>query len=229
LKESGVIARKRPKKWIISPANKIKRLRWAKLMLKVDESEWRKIVFSDESLIAKGFEGRYAHSKVGDTKIYDFAMQSNRWGPRVHVWGAISYDGIVSLEFLNENVTSNSYKELLERRLSPLLSQFEAGDLIFQQDGAPAHTSGLVTTYLHSKKITVLPWPPQSPDLNLIENVWRNMKNRLKANYDTEMELRASVLQEWEGLKDSFIKKLYNGMRKRLQAVVRAKGGPTRY
>ena len=50
-------------------------------------------------------------------------------------------------------------------------------DQIFQQDGAPCHTSGSTMKFLRGKKIRVLQgWPAQSPQMNIIEHIWGRMK-----------------------------------------------------
>jgi transposase len=43
---------------------------------------------------------------------------------------------------------------------------------IFQQDNDPKHTSKLAKRFFEEKNIELLPWAPQSPDLNPIENLW---------------------------------------------------------
>jgi len=45
-------------------------------------------------------------------------------------------------------------------------------EFIFMQDGAPCHTSKSTMKFLDQHKICLLyDWPPQSPDLNVIENI----------------------------------------------------------
>ena len=43
---------------------------------------------------------------------------------------------------------------------------------IFQQDNCPAHKSKGVSKWFTENEIKLLIWPPQSLDLNIIENVW---------------------------------------------------------
>ena len=46
----------------------------------------------------------------------------------------------------------------------------------FQQDNDPKHKSRVVKSWLDGNEINVLEWPPQTTDLNPIENLWRIIK-----------------------------------------------------
>jgi len=61
---------------------------------------------------------------------------------------------------------------------------------IFMQDGAPAHAADSTELELLERRIESLGWPPYSPDLNPIENVWDWMKVIWRTSYD---QLRAAV------------------------------------
>ncbi|ORD97419.1 TCB2 [Hepatospora eriocheir] len=56
----------------------------------------------------------------------------------------------------------------------------ELDKFILQQDNDPKHTSNVVKDWLDEKNIDVLPWPPQSPDMNPIEHIWAYMKMCLR-------------------------------------------------
>jgi transposase len=229
LVEDGLRARCCPKKWVISKINRIKRLKWAKIMLELSDEDWQRVVFTDESSFQGGNKPQTARCWKPQDVLNNFPVQQERWGPKVLVWGAISWEGIFGFEFVTGKMDSKAYKELLGRRLNPYLAKFQDGELFWQQDNAPAHTAGEVTDFLRNTSINVLPWPAQSPDLNLIENVWNTIKRKLKYSYDTQIELRADVLRVWNDVSVSYVKKLYASMRSRLRAVIRARGGPTKY
>ena len=75
-------------------------------------------------------------------------------------------------------------------------------------------------------------WPAQSPDLSPLEHLWGYLKMRF-AEYEHpsngihELWERSQV--EWEKIPAEECQKLIESMPRRIQAVLRAKGGYTKY
>ena len=77
-----------------------------------------------------------------------------------------------------------------------------------------------------------LPWPAQSPDLNLIEALWLDLETEMGETWgrigDTDI-LETCLRNAWELIPTSRLENLIASMPARLQAVIAAGGGATRY
>lgn len=79
--------------------------------------------------------------------------------------------------------------------------------------------------------IESMPWPGNSPDLNPIENVWAILKRKVCQKKPTTIqELKEIIEYTWyNDISMDFIRKVYESMPHRVESVIRARGGPTRY
>ena len=55
--------------------------------------------------------------------------------------------------------------------------------LQFIQDGAPDHRGRATQAEIRRRKMSMIFWPPYSPDLNLIKSIWDKMKDYLQNNF----------------------------------------------
>ena len=102
---------------------------------------------------------------------------------------------------------------------------------ILQQDGAPCHRSRSTMGYLQSSKgVESLDWPAQSPDLNIIENLWSTLQKRIAGRkIGSQEELWEAIQEEWEAIPREDIIKLFQGMKRRINAVIRSRGHSIKY
>ena len=91
------------------------------------------------------------------------------------VWGIISGDGVGPLVRLQGKVNAGVYKQLVKDHVLPVLRNLTKQPSIFMQDNAPCHKAMVVMNFLNAENVTVMDLPPQSPDLNPIENVWKSL------------------------------------------------------
>ena len=101
------------------------------------------------------------------------------------------------------------------------------------QDNAPSHTAHWAVTALHESGIQEVPFfPPYSPDVNPIEGVWNLLKRRIyqRQPRPTKYEELIEVFRgEWDALEpDDYIKFILS-IPERVQAVLTANGGQTKY
>jgi hypothetical protein len=104
--------------------------------------------------------------------------------------------------FFRGRVYSAAYQHILEYGLIPTIEEFFGDDkMIFQQDLAPCHISKSVKTWLKTNTVDVLPWAANSPDLNLIETVWHDMKtaiNKCNPRPSTLSSLKNVIQTVWD-------------------------------
>lgn len=101
------------------------------------------------------------------------------------------------------------------------------------QDNATIHTSKCTTRFLRENKIDVVHWASKSPDLNIIENLWHLLKLIVYQNmrhYRRIIDLENAIRKAWDTITvDKDIKPLVDSIPKRLEIVIKKKGGLAPY
>uniref|UniRef100_A0A8C6TM61 Tc1-like transposase DDE domain-containing protein n=1 Tax=Neogobius melanostomus TaxID=47308 RepID=A0A8C6TM61_9GOBI len=101
---------------------------------------------------------------------------------------------------------------------------------VFQHDNDPKHTARITKEWLCKKHIKVLAWPSQSPDLNPIENLWRELKLRDSQRQPRNLtDLEKTCVEEWAKIPPAVCANLVKNYRKRLTSVIANKGYCTKY
>ena len=76
----------------------------------------------------------------------------------------------------------------------------------------------------------VLKTPPQSPDLNPIKQIWREVGVKVqKHDIKTKSELKTAMMEEWIDIDTEITEKLVKSIPRCLKAGVGVKGYPTKY
>ena len=102
-------------------------------------------------------------------------------------------------------MNSTSYFKMLE---TPLLTFLESNNNnindvdsnlndIFQQDNAPCHRARATKIWFENNNIDRMNWPPLSPDLNPVENLWVDMSRmiyRYGKQFNNIQDLHSAIL-----------------------------------
>ncbi|KAK3550302.1 hypothetical protein QTP86_024279 [Hemibagrus guttatus] len=123
------------------------------------------------------------------------------------------------------------YPEILSKNLLPSARALkkERG-WVFQHDNDPKHTAQAMKKWLRKKHFKVLEWPSQSPDLNPIENLWRELKSRVAQRQPQNITaLEEICMEEWAKLPETVCKNLVATYRKHLTSVIANKRYITKY
>ncbi|KAJ3509185.1 hypothetical protein NLJ89_g5358 [Agrocybe chaxingu] len=235
------VARKVP---YLSPFHKCQRLAWARIHRTFRPADWKCTMFSDECYVYLGDN----HGRIYVTRRPDEWLLEECLVPtfkqstvRVMVWGCIMEGRkgpLVVLEYpggKGGGLNSNRYREQV---LEPVLLNFyhlmnqERRVVRFQQDGAPSHRSKATKKWFADHGIPLAPHPSSSPDLNPIEPIWHVLKTilrRLEHPPTTVETLRAAVFRAWEEIPLETINRHIGNMGHRVEAVLAARGGHTRF
>jgi transposase len=150
------------------------------------------------------------------------------------VWGCISHDCKLDLVTIQGNLTGDQYiRDVLQPVVVPHFDNHPlATNPVYMDDNARLHRSRAVTAYLQSEAVTYVPWPAMNPDLNPIEHIWDMLGHRIHTReppVQNICQLEAALHREWQQLSQQDIRRLNGGMRHRVEAVIQAHGGYTRY
>jgi hypothetical protein len=237
LRRQGMKAAVKVKKPLLSPQNIRKRKAFAAKYLHWTEDDWRRVVFSDETKVNRtGSDGRcWIWKKKKDT-IQDREVRGTLkyGGGHIMMWGCMTHRGVGYSCRIDGNMNAQVYTSILDGELLRTLDHFgmDKGQVVFQQDNAPTHTSRLAKNWFQRNDLEVLDWPPQSPDLNPIEHLWGHLKRRL-CRHETipkgVHELWVRIQDEWNAIPPEVCEELIRSMPSRVAAVHKVKGRYTKY
>lgn len=195
---------------------------------------WDKVIFSDESQIIIGNNNRvYIWRKRGEGYRPDLVPSKANRKFQVMIWGCICWNGVGTLAKVTGNINSEKYKEILEENIWPVVVRhFPDDQYFFQDDNAPVHRSRVLQEYRAANNLKSISWPAQSPDLNVIENIWLYIKRKLAYRHhviNSDCDLFREIQRIWTDTPTAYIQSLYLSVPRRIMSVIRLKGHLTKY
>jgi len=217
-----------------------RQLKFAKHWIQKPVEFWRRLLWTDEMSI-KLHGTRQTQDLVWRTPDEEFHKDCidhrKRQSNGVLFWGAIRWGKIGPRHFFvlgsDECVNSIVYRDQI--LLGPLKDFWEESfsevDPIVMEDNAPVHKKVCIPVH---DNLGMECWehPPNSPDLNPIENVWHHIKHICATEYENIMsqsQLQDIVNNIWDSFDDNQFNQFIESMPERLEAIIAADGGSTKW
>ncbi len=181
---------------------------------------WNHVLWSDESKVnlfdSDGVQ--YVWRRPGEEYQENCALPTvKHGGGSIMVWGCMTTAGTGELRFIEGNMDSNMYCDILKQKMMPSLQKLFSNI-----------TTKMTTALL--LKVKVMEWPSMSPDLNPIEHVWGTLKQKVEKHHVSNIQqLRDVIMEEWKRMLATTCAALVNSMPRRIKAVIDNNGAPTKY
>jgi len=230
------VPRKKP--WLRGE-NRKRRLTWTRVEKK-RKRNWNTVCWSDEATFYVGENNNVFYVTRGENEEFleknlKPTFKSGR--TKVGVWTCFCGEDIGPLVIIPKGgtMTALRYIEVLKKYFIPFYRRMVCKygpEVVMQEDNASWHKAGAVRKFLAKQNVKYLSWPPQSPDLTPIENLWKQIKGRIghrEQRPKNIKEMEQALREVWPQITPESLLTLNNSMPRRLDAVIKNKGGSTKY
>ena len=210
---------------MIRDANKEKRLAWAREHKGLNFED---VVYTDETTVQIEAHRRTCCYKKGQKPRY---KPKPKHPVKVHVWAGISHRGRTNLCIFEGKMNAPLFISILRKSLVPFIRAVYPDGHCFMQDNDPKHCSKLAKAYYKESGINWWPTPPESPDLNPIENLWHELKEYIRREVKprSKEELIRGIKAFWTTVTVAKCRKYIGHLKKVIPEVIKCDGAATGY
>ena len=140
------------------------------------------------------------------------------------VWGAIRAKDKISCNTFRSNMDELFYIKILQIHLLPAARQQYAQQWRFQQDNDPKHRSKVIKEFLDREVPKTIDWPPNSPNLNPMENMWSILKRRVEKQKPSNIDELETIHEEWQNVDIRIVNNLTGSMKTRCLMIIDSGG-----
>ena len=213
------------------PEHQRKRLAFAKEH-ELWSKEWNNIVWSDEAhfeVLNRKNRTLVRRLQTESDAPFNFVPRVQGGGGSVSVWGCMAGGARGPLVTYSGRVNGPAYVKIIEDALPLFIDNaFDATnpDCVFMHDNAPPHRSNYTARWFETHGIKVMKWPPISPDLNPIENLWDHIDKELRKMKPTNVTQLEEMIQDlWLRITCVQCRELVDSMPRRIEQCIRSRGG----
>jgi transposase len=232
LDEVGLFGRVGRTEYVYDERDIQRRLSFAEGYSNWTTADWDRVIFSDETHIEVYGRSRvWVQRPAGKAFDPEYMVERVPHSERVSLWGCFCGRGVGQAEIFVGEFNAKRYVDILQHNLLQTALHFYPNEQWwFQQDNAPQHTADISRRWFHNHGVNLLDFPPYSPDLNPIENLWSILKGRIEKRLArTTDEIERVLKEEWEALDKELLTSLAHSMPTRCAAVVANQGHKAPY
>ena len=150
---------------------------------------------------------------------------------KVRVWAGISLQGHTGICIFEGIMYAPLYIQILDQTLLPFICDVYPDSHRFMADNDPKHASKAARKFLEEKRVNWWRTPDESPDLNLIENMWHELKEymRREVKPKNKQELISGIQEFWDTVSVDKCTKYIRHLRKVIPRVIELQGDATLY
>ncbi|PNF27169.1 hypothetical protein B7P43_G07844 [Cryptotermes secundus] len=150
--------------------------------------QWKTVIWLDESTFTLFLTSGRVYVWRTPSQAYNpdcLLPRVKHGGGSIMVWAAISWYSVGPIITLQGHVTANDYVTVLGNQVHPMVQTLFPNDAIYQANNACVQIAHIVQDWFseNEDEVSCLPWPPQSPDINIIEPLWSVLESNLCARY----------------------------------------------
>jgi hypothetical protein len=100
---------------------------------------------------------------------------------------------------------------------------------VLQQNKARHHMARIIRARLAANNVNTMRWPAMSPDMNPIEHIWDVLGRNVRRHHAPQniLQLTHALIADLNNLPNNLAQRFVNSMRRRVDALLRARDGPT--
>jgi transposase len=237
----------------LTAATRRKRLQFA---LANKYRDWRRVMFTDRKKFLLCYPGAKVNPAGWVLRGSTRQAPTVNHPQCINLYAGITFQGMTSCHIVAgsskhkttyknkqgasaRNITAAEYKNVLESTLLPegtrLFREQGITQWVLQQDNDPSHGGASSTvkrwTRQGASSIELLQsWPPNSPDLSPIENIWSYVQSRVNAKGCKKLEdFQQAVQDEMRSVPKDMLRRLFSSMPNRMALVSERGGDKTGY
>ncbi len=218
---------------LLSAKNRKRRIQFTQTHQNWTIEDWKNVARSDESrFLLQHSDGRVRiWRKEHESMDPSCLVSTVQAGGGVMVWGIFSWHTLGLLEPIDHHLNATAYLSIVADHVHPFMATVYH---LLMADNATCHKAQVISDWFleHDNEFTLLKWPPQSPDLNPIEHLWDVVEREIHimdVQSTNLQQLCDAIMSIWTKVSEECFQHLVESMPRRIKAVLKAKGGPTRY